>query len=132
MAQSARTQAMTRRYGEAFVVARATNGIGKAIELIGIVLGASIVLASIVAINHPEKGLLQLGLVGIAFGVCIGVLFFLCGLIVAAQGQILKASLDSAVNSSPFLTDDERATVMSLPLAGTATDGPHALDGIQF
>jgi hypothetical protein len=44
----------------------------------------------------------------------IGLLFFLLAVLIRAQGQILKASLDSAVNSSPFLTNDQRPKIMSL------------------
>jgi hypothetical protein len=41
-------------------------------------------------------------------------LFFVLGIIVSAQGQILKANLDSAVNTSPFLTTQQKARVMDL------------------
>ena len=41
-------------------------------------------------------------------------LFFVLGVLVSAQGQILRATLDSAVNSSPFLTNDQRASIMKL------------------
>jgi hypothetical protein len=40
---------------------------------------------------------------------------YVLGILVSAQGQILKASLDNAVNGSPFLTNEHRAKVMSLP-----------------
>jgi hypothetical protein len=43
--------------------------------------------------------------------VAIGTLF---GTPVSAQGQVLKAALDGAVESSPFLSDDQCADVMSL------------------
>jgi hypothetical protein len=32
----------------------------------------------------------------------------------AAQAQLLKASLDTAVNTSPLLNNEERAMMMSL------------------
>jgi hypothetical protein len=41
-------------------------------------------------------------------------LFFILGSLVSAQGQILKATLDGAVNTSPFLTDEQRAQMMRL------------------
>jgi hypothetical protein len=49
------------------------------------------------------------GLIGAVF---VGGQFYLLGLIVMAQGQILKASLDGAVNSSPFLQNEQRAKIM--------------------
>lgn len=51
---------------------------------------------------------------GMLFAAFVGVLFYLFGVIVSAQGQILKASLDGALNNSPFLTNDHRARIMSL------------------
>jgi hypothetical protein len=44
----------------------------------------------------------------------VGLLFYLLGVLVAAQGQTLLASLDSAVNSSPFLTNHQKAEILSL------------------
>lgn len=52
---------------------------------------------------------------GIFVAAIVGVLFWLCGVIVAAQGEILRATLDNAVASSHFLTDTERAEAMGLP-----------------
>jgi len=45
---------------------------------------------------------------GIFVAAIVGVLFWFCGVIVAAQGEILRATLDNAVASSHFLTDPER------------------------
>jgi len=50
---------------------------------------------------------------GIVAGL-IALLFYLLGVLVAAHGQVLQATLDSAVNSSPFLTDADKAEIMSL------------------
>jgi len=36
------------------------------------------------------------------------------GTLIAAQGQSLLASPDSAVNNSPFLSDDQKASIMGL------------------
>jgi hypothetical protein len=53
-------------------------------------------------------------IVAICFAAFVGILLFVLGPLVAAQGQILKAALDSAGNSSPFLSDPDRAEIMSL------------------
>ncbi len=132
MAQSTRTQAMMHRYGDAYIAARTMVGIGSVIKGIGIFLGAINVLVSVLAITS-DTAALPFGIVGIVFGVFAGALLYICGVMVSAQGQILKASLDGAVNSSPFLTDDERADIMSLPNStAIVEDGIHALDKIQF
>ena len=52
-------------------------------------------------------GLVVIGIIG-------GAVAFIVGVLVSAQGQTLMATLDSAVNNSPFLTNEHRADVMSL------------------
>ncbi|MGH9421559.1 MAG: hypothetical protein ACRD3J_16395 [Thermoanaerobaculia bacterium] len=52
---------------------------------------------------------------GVVAASVIGAVFFVIGIVVVAQGQILKAVVDTAVNSSPFLDDSQRAATMSLP-----------------
>ncbi len=50
----------------------------------------------------------------IIFGICVGVILFIQGRLVTSQGQTLRASLDSSVQSSPFLTNEQKAEMMSL------------------
>ena len=50
----------------------------------------------------------------IIFGICVGVILFIQGRLVASQGQTLRASLDSSVQGSPFLTNEQKAEMMSL------------------
>lgn len=53
--------------------------------------------------------------VGLFSAALVGGLFFLFGVLISAQGQLLLAQADAAVHTSPFLTDKEKAQVMSLP-----------------
>ena len=122
--------AVTKRYRDGYRVAGATDGFGQLIKAIGILSGLGIgLLGLIVSAGAAEQarkssfGLSDGG--GIAFGsilffgitgAIIGIIFWILGVIISAKGQELKASLDSAVHSSPFLSDAEKAQVMSLPL----------------
>jgi hypothetical protein len=54
-------------------------------------------------------------MIAIAFGALVGGLFFLLGVLIGAQGQLLLTHADSAVYASPFLSNEERAAAMSLP-----------------
>ena len=95
--------ALMKRYRDAYLVARATATIGKVIKGIGILVIA--------------MGLINAGQSASAIGLfvaLVGALLYCAGVLVAAQGQILLASLDTAVNSSPFLTNEEKAKAMSL------------------
>ncbi len=104
------------RYKDAYLVAKATVGFGGLIKGIGVVLAILIALAAItMAIQtNGEIAFIPL-LMGAGTASFVGVLIYLLGILVSAQGQILKASLDSAVNTSPFLSNAQRANIMSLP-----------------
>ena len=114
---SPQSQAVGRRYKDAYLVAGAVSGAGIAIKAIGIVLGVLIALlglvASSAAVTFPA----------ILTAIVVGVFFFVFGALISAQGQVLKASLDTAVNTSPFLTNEQRATIMSLPIGAPMAVG---------
>jgi hypothetical protein len=84
-------------------------GLGNTIKIVGAVLAGIIVLGSLSA------GSEVLTVAGIVLAAIVGGLFWVFGVIVAAQGQVLQATLDNAVASSHFLTDTERADAMGLP-----------------
>lgn len=106
---------MTERYKDAYRLGRAIVGVGAVIKFLGALLAAIIVGGALYANSavRTETGLAIL-IVGIAFAGFVGILLYLLGVIVSAQGQILKAVLDTGINTSPFLTDDHRAEIMSL------------------
>jgi hypothetical protein len=107
---------LMKRYTDAYIVARTITGFGSLIKVIGVVIAALLVLIGflVAAQNGPREPISYLGIMGVVVGVISGALFYIIGVLVSAQGQILKASLDSAVNSSPFLSNEHRAKIMSL------------------
>lgn len=100
-----------RRYVDAYRVANTVDGFGQLVKIGGILLGLLVWAGVTQAVGS--------GIGGFAFGLIVGALFFVVGVIVAAHGQLLKATIDTAVHSSPFLTNDTRAAVMSLPTGRT-------------
>jgi hypothetical protein len=103
------------RYRDAYRVASATVGLGTAIKVVGVVIAGIIVLGSISSGSRGPFGGGGVVLGGIFLAAVVGILFWVCGVMVAAQGQILRATLDNAVANSPFLNDPERAEAMGLP-----------------
>ena len=103
------------RYWDAYLVARITTGFGGIIKGIGILL-AIVTFGGAASVGNQAYGDTKTTytIAGVVLAVIIGAAFFLFGVLVSAQGQILKASLDGAVNSSPFLTNDQKAKTMSL------------------
>lgn len=101
------------RYRDAYLVARATVTIGSAVKAAGILFGILIALIGIV-MGADSRGNPMLIVAGLLLGVIVAIPFYVLGILVAANGQILKANLDGAVHSSPFLNDQQKASVMSL------------------
>ena len=96
-------------YRDAYRVATALVGLGDGLKILGPCLAGAIIFLSMITIG-------RLGVVAVIIPAGIlGVLFWIGGVVVAAQGQLVQATLDTAVASSPFLTDAERAGVMGLP-----------------
>lgn len=91
------------RYRDAYRLAAACVGLGGGIKIAGGVLAAAVFVVV------PEAR------VGIPAAAIVGTLFWISGVIVSAQGEILRATLDNAVSSSHFLSDPERAEAMGLP-----------------
>jgi hypothetical protein len=127
------------RYKDGYRVARLSVGLGTFFKVVGVIVGVVIAGGSVIAalslgyamsptinplgrMSETTPSLSGAGMttailvlvLGFAIAVVAGGLQFLLGVIVSAQGQILKAELDTAVNSSPFLVDQQRAQIMSL------------------
>jgi hypothetical protein len=108
-------RALMSRYWDAYVVTQVTVGIGEVIKATAIGLAAIIILGALLLASQVSGGSAAvIFLLGLGAAAVVGGLFYLLGLIVMAQGQILKASLDGAVNTSPFLENEHRAKIMSL------------------
>jgi Mn2+/Fe2+ NRAMP family transporter len=114
--------AVTRRYSDAYVVAKAVDAFGATIKTVGIAIGVLFALGSLLAASKGGFGVL-IGLMGLALAGAIATALYVLGSLASAQGQVLKATLDTAVNSSGFLSDRDRAGVMSLPFAAPASAG---------
>ena len=114
-----RAALVVQRYRDAYRVGNAIVAIGTTIKLIGLVLGAAIFLISLLggaAIGQQSGSAALASLTtGAVVGGVVGLLFWLLGVLISSQGQVILASLDVAVNGSPFITDDDRAAAMSLP-----------------
>ncbi|HEV8428958.1 MAG TPA: hypothetical protein VGQ41_13735 [Pyrinomonadaceae bacterium] len=126
--ETSEAQSLKNRYRDAYRVARVTTGIGKTIKVAGAVLALIIFLGFMMLVllglaiqggqSRIEEFQILVAIAALAIGGVLGfnvwLIFFIWGVLVSAQGQILKASLDAAVNGSPFLTNNQRTKIMSL------------------
>ena len=106
------------RYSDAYIVARVTNGIGQTIKDVGkfgafLIIAVAVVVAVVFLRDSGFMFMLVIA-IGSAYALLFGLILYVFGILIAAQGQILKASLDSSVNNSPFLTNEHRVEIMSL------------------
>lgn len=99
-----------RRYLDAYRVAGTINWFGQATKVVGVVLA----IAIFAAFDESKLGVM-IALIVVA--VCFSI-----GVMVSAQGQLLRSTLDTAVNSSPFLSDSQKAFTMSLPSTFAETE----------
>lgn len=116
--ETSAAKSLRNRYKDAYSVASAAVGIGSIIKGVGVVLGLLIFFGPVV-LGESTNSLLMAS--GVLLAIIIGIIMYMLGILTSAQGQILKASLDSAVNSSPFLSSDAKAEIMSLPRSLTVT-----------
>ncbi|HLK57160.1 MAG TPA: hypothetical protein VKU00_11375 [Chthonomonadaceae bacterium] len=118
-----------KRYEEAYQTAKTTCHVGDISRKIGIGLAVILALGSLAGVIQ-QNWILLWSLLLLAGAV--GALFYILGVLASAQGSALKASLDGAVNTSPFLTKEQKAKVL-LPLeenvsptnAPTRSERPH-------
>jgi hypothetical protein len=103
------TSKVMSRYSDAYTVARSIGGLARAVKLIGGVLGAVTIL---IGLGRADHGPLMLAAIVLGFVVFLS--FFIWGVLISAGGQLLKASVDGAVNNSPFMSLQQKARVMSL------------------
>jgi hypothetical protein len=103
---------LEKRYRDAYRVGRATIFFAGVSKLLGFAFaGLSIVFA---ATGYEQSG--ALAVAGGGFGVFTGVLLYVGGVLMAAQGQLLLTSVDGVINTSPFLSNTERAEIMRVSL----------------
>ncbi len=130
--ESRESRAVVDRYEDAYRVARIIDWMGWAIKALGIVLASLVLCGAMyvymsttppyatnqVTMIQGVPGIQQWGrgltIILVIITICIGLGGYISGMLVSAVGQLLKSSLDSAVNSSPFLSNVQRAQAMSL------------------
>jgi hypothetical protein len=99
---------LSSRYKDAYGIAAGMVAMGNMIKRVSMLAGG---MALIV-------GLMCSGWFPLLIGAFIGLIVlgagFISGTLLAAQGQLMNALLDTAVNTSPLLQVPEKASIMSL------------------
>jgi hypothetical protein len=111
---SKQRSALMSRYKDAYIVARAVNGYGTYIKGLGVVVALLLLLIGLgwLGQGRPGDASFAMGVVCIAFGIVIGIVLFDWRACISTRAD---SHGFSAVNNSPFLTNEHRAKIMSLP-----------------
>jgi hypothetical protein len=106
------TSSFSSRYADGYTAAGFIVGFGTVIKVVSFIAGALVLMGFIASNFHMGVASSVAGFAGMIFGALIAFVGFIAGVMVSAQGQMLKATLDSAVNTSPFLENQERRRIM--------------------
>jgi len=116
--QTAPRRQFVNRYLDLYRAANFLVALGNTVKVVGISAGAVILvlfaLVGLAASSESGGAFFVMFLIGSVSGVFVGGITFLLGILISAQGQILLAQADGAVHTSPFMSDDEKLTAMSL------------------
>ena len=108
------------QYGDAYSVASGIISAGNLTKGLAVLLGGALVLCGALfdaSFGQDVRGLL----LGILLAICIGTPVYLLGILISAQGQILKASLDTAKNT------EMAARMLILSLRAKTISDPEAV-----
>jgi len=115
--ESSNSTAAIARYQDGYCAAEAAVTFGRTVTLGGIFLAGVVFVGGLVEfiLNPAEHDAFPVVFASvIACSVLLILISQIVGMGFHGQGQLLKAALDSDVNSSPFLSNAQRALAMSL------------------
>jgi hypothetical protein len=99
------------RYRNAYAIANGNIAIGNALKVIGIVLAIVIILAAVSKSSNSfgSSAWIMGGLVG---GVFVGISAYSIGIWITSQGQMMKATIDTAINTSPLIDNEQKKQII--------------------
>lgn len=107
---SADAAAVMKRYKDALGIADTVVSLGDTLKVLGFIIGGLIALRGLVVLNDSGFA----ATIWIGSGVAAMLQLYILGSVVASLGQINRACLDIAVNSSPFLDEDLKSRTLQL------------------
>lgn len=106
---------VVKRYSDAYAIASSIDAHGQAMKSLAVVLAVVVVAITLIGVTQANANLTMGGLmVGGFVAAVVWSMVHAHGVRIAAEGQRLLAALDVAVHTSPFLSNAQRAQVMSL------------------
>ena len=114
-AEPANPSNVAKRYRDAYLVATAAIAFATIIKALGWLIAILTWVAGFIFVSQQHGDSQGAFFVAaLIAGVLPLIVFYFFGVLVAASGQILRASLDTAVHSSPFLDDQQKSAAMGI------------------
>ena len=105
---------LSSRYHDIYQIADGMVRLGKIIKIVAVVVAVTGVIAAIVIASNGGFGSDFASPAVVVVGLCAGVGIFCLGILIGACGELLRALVDTSVNTSPLITDSEKATIIGL------------------
>ncbi len=106
---------LVRRYGDAYRIGKGLARMGRLAKGLGLTLGVLTFLVAVLLASSnypPGLSVATKVLAASLLGILVAVSVFLLGELVGASGQVLQVTLDTAVNTSPFLDDTQKSQIL--------------------
>jgi len=103
-----------KRYRDAYLVASAAIAFAAVIKMLGWLVAIITWIAGFILATQQREPQMAFIVAAFISGVVQLIVFYFFGVLVAAAGQILRATLDTAVHSSPFLDDQQKAAAIGV------------------
>jgi hypothetical protein len=115
------------RYQEGYRLARTISGLSQVCKVAGLLAGIFVVVFGVMGsetVMRPNPSMVGIAslqaqhnvylLSVIFFGALVALIGWIAGVVMGGYSQQLKATLDTAVHGSPYLSSTQRAQVMRL------------------
>ncbi len=102
------------RYRDAYRVGTLVVGFGSLLKGIGWALGGIALISGLAVSRQGDSENWKMIFGGVILAVILWAIFFFFGVLLTAIGEILRATLDTAVHTSPLLSDKDRGEAMGL------------------
>ncbi|WP_448592473.1 hypothetical protein [Thermoflexus hugenholtzii] len=121
---------ITRRYADAYAVAQGIIIHGQSLKALGMLIGGGIFFLTLIGmqavgaqVRAAGEALLAGLILGVGLGMATGGPLYAAGVLIAAQGQLLQAILDTAVHTSPLLSLEQKEELL-MPSRTLLPEGP--------
>jgi hypothetical protein len=103
-----------RRYSDAYAIASGLVQLGRIVKYVSMSVGGLVAFMSLFMLLQQTFIFILFAAVGIIVGIMVGFFGFAAGVMISAQGQIMLAMIDTAVNTSPLVSATENAYLIGL------------------